>query len=64
MSEWISVETEMPPNGEAVMVWCVGCECPGVAWWRGSVRGWIIPEPQAIGAESISHWMPMPAPPQ
>ena len=62
-SGWISVADRLPPNGEAVMLWCDGAECPGVAWWRGRVVGWVIPEPQAIGADSLTYWKPMPPAP-
>ena len=63
---WIPVSERMPEPGEPVQVWCEGAEQPGLAWvsrhadWSGE---WVIPEPQAIGYESITHWMPLPAGP-
>ena len=63
---WIPVSERLPESGEPVQVWCEGAEQPGLAWisrhadWSGE---WVIPEPQAIGYESITHWMPLPAGP-
>lgn len=63
---WIPVGERLPEPGEPVQVWCEGAEQPGLAWisrhadWSGE---WVIPEPQAIGYESITHWMPLPSGP-
>lgn len=54
---WISVEDRLPDHGEPVQVWCEGSESSGVAWMRFGT--WYMPEPQAIGYESITYWAPL-----
>lgn len=60
-SAWVSVEDRLPESGAPVLVWCDGCGCAGVAWIRQGA--WLMPEPQPLGYESITHWMPLPAGP-
>lgn len=54
---WISVSERLPDHGDAVQVWCSGAECAGVAWMRQGA--WYMPEPQAIGYDTITHWQPL-----
>lgn len=61
VSAWVSVEERLPESGAPVLVWCDGCGCAGVAWIRQGA--WLMPEPQPLGYESITHWMPLPAGP-
>lgn len=57
VSPWISVDDRLPDHGEPVQVWCEGSESAGVAWMRSGT--WYMPEPQAIGYESITYWAPL-----
>lgn len=59
--EWIPVGERLPDHGEPVNVWCSGSDQAGVAWVRQGA--WYMPEPQALGYDSITHWMPLPAAP-
>lgn len=61
MSEWISVERMFPENNAAVIVYCNASDSSGIAWRAGGK--WFMPEPQSIGYDTITHWMPLPAPP-
>ena len=61
VSAWVSVEERLPESGAPVLVWCDGCGRAGVAWIRQGA--WLMPEPQPLGYESITHWMPLPAGP-
>lgn len=54
---WISVSERLPDHGDSVQVWCSGAECAGVAWMRQGA--WYMPEPQAIGYDTITHWQPL-----
>jgi len=58
---WQPIETA--PRGKEILVYCEGCEGIGIAWLNkyGDI---VIPEPQAIGHESLTHWMPLPPPPK
>lgn len=60
--EWQPIET-MPSGCQEVIVWCDGSECAGIAYKTDSGEI-IIPEPQAIGYDSLSHWMPLPTQPK
>lgn len=59
---WIPVSERLPDISRAVNVYCNGADASGVAW-RLPDDSWFIPEPQAIGYESITHWQPLPSPP-
>lgn len=59
--EWIACSERLPEHGEPVAVWCSGSESPGVAWIRQGA--WYMPEPQAIGYDTITHWAPFLAAP-
>lgn len=57
---WLPISTA--PHGVLVIVWCEGAEQAGLAWkCDGGV--WHMPEPQAIGDQSLTHWMPLPCAP-
>lgn len=60
--EWIACTERLPASGEPVIAWCSGSNQAGVAWIRQGA--WLMPEPQALGYESITHWAPLPAAPQ
>jgi hypothetical protein len=55
---WISVANRLPPHTTEVLVYCAGARHVGFAW--RSSDGWRMPEPQSIGYDMISHWMPLP----
>lgn len=59
---WVKVSERLPDIARAVNVYCDGADAAGVAW-RCPDDSWFIPEPQAIGYESITHWQPLPAAP-
>lgn len=61
-SPWVAVSERLPENGVPVIVYCSGAECSGVAWIRQGA--WLMPEPQAMGYETITHWMPLPKSPE
>lgn len=58
---WVACTERLPESGEPVIVWCSGSSQAGVAWIRQGA--WLMPEPQALGYESITHWAPLPAAP-
>lgn len=58
---WIAVTERMPEKGKPVQVWCGGSDSAGVAWRTDDA--WHMPEPQALGYESITHWQPLAAAP-
>lgn len=57
MSKWISVKDEMPPVDEAVLAWNKEV-FPMIDVWTGKM--WGI----ALTVDEISHWMPLPEPPE
>jgi hypothetical protein len=59
---WISVEDRLPQERQAVLAYCIGSESVGVAWLHADGQ-WLIPEPQALGADCITHWMALPSAP-
>ena len=61
--KWVSVKDRLPEARHEVIVWCEGAECAGLAWRHEGSDFWYVPEPQAIGYDSITHWMPLPEAP-
>lgn len=69
MSEWISVEAELPPNATKGVDDCIYLlgfvSCP---YYKGQVHVvcWMnnrfVGYPQ--GATDVTHWMPLPEPPE
>lgn len=61
MSEWQPFHSA--PREQEILVYCEGSECVGIAWLNrhGDL---VMPEPQAIGHDSLTHWMPLPKPPE
>jgi hypothetical protein len=55
--EWVSVKDEMPPEDEAILAWNKE-GFPMIDVWSGKMWGcaWTVDE--------ISHWMPLPEPPE
>lgn len=61
VERWIPVSERLPDHRKPVAVWCSGSESAGVAWvCQGT---WYMPEPQALGYETITHWQPLPTAP-
>lgn len=58
---WNHVST-MPPEGVFVLVYCEAARCVGLAYVDSNGE-WNMPEPQALGYYSITHWREMPKPP-
>jgi hypothetical protein len=66
MSEWISVETELPPPNKQVIVCRVGKTTDGPFFAirkNRDVRPWQYLDGDTCYV-NITHWMPLPAPPQ
>ena len=65
MSEWISVDEQMPPVGKAVFVWgTIGQLYPKVGFRRKRSRLRRAPfEVGGLYEPNVTHWMPIPAPP-
>jgi hypothetical protein len=61
MSNWISVKDRLPTVHDLYLV-TDGC-FQSIAGFN-PIRGWQILENNAIRAEWITHWMPLPEPPQ
>ena len=59
MSEWISVEDELPTKGVYVLA-CYLDEYTEVCRYH-QVKGW---QDVVNGSLLITHWMPLPAPPE
>ena len=62
-TQWIPVSERLPEPRQEVLVFCDGSECAGIAW-KHTGEGWCVPEPQAVGADSITYWQPLPRPPE
>ena len=64
--KWQPIETADKGEGrKAVLVWCPESKCVFAAWWDDWSETW---EYFSYGAttinEKITHWMPLPEPPQ
>jgi hypothetical protein len=59
--EWQPFETM--PLLESVQVYCEGADCVGIAH-KTSDGQLVMPEPQAIGYDSLTHWCPLECKPQ
>lgn len=75
--EWINVKDEMPPPHREVLVWAkYGLEQPLMAWFWDKENTWHISTECTDNARDIdrldgtivgldiTHWMPLPSPPQ
>ena len=63
MSEWISVDRELPELGEQVLVW-FGCECMVcVLVWDKDGLFWEDPLEMWAPIADYEFWMPLPKPP-
>lgn len=64
MNEWISVKDKLPPNIGNVFCFCLGSKAfqkPFIACYSESGKKWI----HGIHAKiPVTHWMPMPEPPE
>lgn len=63
-NEWVSVDERLPPVGKNVLVYVYWHEHCGVYMGWSNNYGWTV----FCGIESrpdmqVSHWMPLPAPP-
>ena len=63
MSGWIKCSERMPEMGRLVLAYCDGSGNVGIAHISRIDGKWRMPEPQSIGYESITHWMPLLEPP-
>lgn len=67
--EWISVETRLPKESAGTVAVLFDDGEPGVAWatyWHGASAAfaqWSFPLDDLADGRSVTHWMPLPAPP-
>lgn len=59
--EWISVKDRLPEEGQEVICFCAG-NLTNVYTWTG--EGWEDSYGYYEDDDIISHWMPMPEPPE
>lgn len=61
MTDWIPVEERLPEDGVAVLVWIPASGC-----WIGERYHlyWMLNDECAAGDQGITHWMPLPEPPE
>jgi hypothetical protein len=75
MSNWINVKDRLPPNLEDVMVYEKYCEIPFIGWYNLGEEVWgvntdfveVIGDAYLennVGAKNVTHWMPLPNPPE
>lgn len=64
MSEWISVRDRLPKRGDRVLA--VNVDGVVAVWfWSESYGGqWQLWESERKADKRITHWMPLPAPPE
>ena len=60
-SQWISVEDELPEEGKGVLVHLPNLLHPYSLSYLMSTGKWAC---EYIGRGTVTHWMPLPAPPE
>lgn len=62
--EWIqATEDNMPEKNTSVLVTTEGGEWVGLAWRTANGFNGLWEDAFAIGLDHITHWMPLPPPP-
>lgn len=59
--EWISVDDRLPEENQTVLVWAGGLGCSQIDFHSGKFYCEYFPENYE---ENITHWMPLPTPPE
>lgn len=60
MEEWISVKDRLPEEKRYVLVWKADTEAFAFSMYYAEIGVWVSPGEDVI---SVSHWMPLPSPP-
>ena len=66
VQEWISVKDKLPDYFTSVLVWCPGNKCIYAAY-RNARQEWYTFDDTIAGhvvVNMVTHWMPMPQPPE
>lgn len=61
--EWQLIETA-PRNGRNIQVWTEELNTPECVYWGSEYGLWLIPEDHWDFPYTITHWRPLPDPPQ
>ena len=62
MSEWIDIVVQKPAMARTYLVYGSLHDAVYVARWMPRKEKWVFPAAQ--GAFTVTHWMPLPEPPQ
>lgn len=70
--KWISVKDKLPENIDDVLAWSAAYQMHGVFYYRAADARWIAQTDyidfdcgcQTDKGVNITHWMPLPKPPQ
>lgn len=72
--EWISIYDQMPSLNKQVLLFTKnGCFCGNryidekprkTKWFDGDLTGWEVNNEAVDEDEMVTHWMPLPAPPE
>lgn len=64
MTEWISVESELPEERVDVIVYCDGCGGSFLITAKYMDGLWVDTWSGGENMECVTHWMPLPEPPK
>jgi len=63
MSEWISVKDRLPEYDTKFLVYFESGNMSVKWWWAMEWDRWLYHVEKNVGPDKITHWMPLPNPP-
>ena len=61
---WVRVEDRLPEHGTDILAWGKSIKKVTPCWYSSSSETWYLDDDEILDLIGVTHWMPLPKPPE